>query len=207
MKLRAKETVGVNLYLEIMQMPSMPFQHYGPRNFAVALISRSRIRACYLQSYRKLIYHYHLEDVTTVFVQTLEDQKNYSLAFPRLKLVYVPGDGLADQQRAILNHYASKQRVVVLHDDVTRIVRFQDGRARRFDDVVRLFHAVFHAMEQCGASLAGLAPTDSPLHAAALDPDSILTLGLKYIYDPLHFEIIPETALPIEHVATTKDDI
>lgn len=187
--------------------PPVSFSHYGPRAFAVALISRGRARGCYLQSYRKIVYRYGLEAVTTLFVQTEEDAEDYRLAFPRVALVFTPGAGLAAQQAAISAHFPPGQRVVVLHDDVTRIVRFQDARARRFDDVVRLFHAVFEAMELCGATLGGLAPTDSPLHAAALAPDRAVTLGLRYVYDPLHFEIMPTDGAPIPHVASTKDDV
>lgn len=172
----------------------------------MALISRGRVRACYLQSYRKIIYRYSLEAVTTLFVQSEEDAANYRLAFPRLTVVYTPGDGLAAQEAAVARHYEPGQRVVLLHDDVTRLVRFHGGRARRFDDVVRLFHAAFAAMEACGASLGGFAPTDCPLHAAALD-DTVLTLGLRYVYDPLHFEIMTAASPGVAHVATTKDDI
>jgi len=183
------------------------FAHHGPRDFAVALVSRGRVRGCYLQTYRKLIYRYGLEAVTTLFVQTPEDAEDYGLAFPRLALVHAPGSGLAAQHAAMLRHYPVGQRLVVMHDDLTRVVRFRGGRARRFDDVARLFHAVFAVMERCGATLGGLTPTDSPLHAAALgaDRDRALTLGLRYVYDPLHFELVG--AEPVPHVATSKDDV
>ena len=156
-------------------------------DFHVAIPSRGRVHEFYLQTYRKLIYRYSLEAVTTVFVQTPEDLAAYTEAFPRVQVVLSPGVGLAAAQEAIRLHYPLGARVVVMHDDVTRVVRMRDGRIRRFDDVRRLFRVTFEVMERYGVTLGGLASNPSAI--CELATVQKVTLALRFIYDPLHFEI------------------
>ena len=158
--------------------------------FHVAIPSRGRPRVLYLKTFRKIIYRYSLEEATTVFVQTEEDLAEYLRAFPKLKIVLRPGEGQAAAQEAIRQHYPPGARVVVLHDDVTRVVRLRDGRFRRFEDVRRLFQAAFVLMERFGLTLGGVAPTTNAMYEAYTTRK--VSLCLRYIYDPLHFEVIRE---------------
>lgn len=171
-------------------------------DFHIAIPSRGRVRSFYLQSYRKLVYRFSLEEETTVFVQTEEDLEAYSQAFPKVRVLLRPGEGQAAAQEAIRQHYPPGSRVVVLHDDVTRVVRLQDGRFRRFEDVRRLFRAVFEVMERYGVTLGGLAPTTNALYEAYTARK--VSLCLRYVYDPLHFELVrPE---PLAPRSTGKQD-
>jgi hypothetical protein len=163
--------------------------------FHVAIPSRGRARGLFLQTYRKLVWRHGLEGVTTVFVQTPEDLEAYAAALPRVRVVLAEGEGLAAAQEAIRAHYPAGSRVVVAHDDVTRVVRLRDGRARRFEDVSRLFAAAFAVMEAYGLTLGGLAPTDNSLNEVATEDK--VTLGLRFIYDPLHFEVVGAEPLPL----------
>lgn len=160
-------------------------------DFQIAVPSRGRVRFFYLKSFRKIIYRFSLEKETTVFVQTEEDLQAYSAAFPTLKILLTPGEGQAAAQEAIRKHYPVGTRVVVLHDDVTRVVRLRDGSFRRFEDVRRLFRVVFELMERYGVALGGLAPTTNGLYEA-YTPRKV-SLCLRFIYDPLHFELVQET--------------
>lgn len=171
-------------------------------DFHIAIPSRGRVREFYLQTYRKLIYRFSLEAETTVFVQTEEDRAAYAAAFPRVGLVLTPGLGQAAAQEAIRRHYPPGARVVVLHDDVTRVVRLKDGTARRFEDVRRLFRTAFELMERFGVSLGGMAPTTNALNE--LQSARKVTLSLRFIYDPLHFELNPSEPLITKSV--TKQD-
>ncbi len=171
-------------------------------DFHVAIPSRGRVHEFYLQTYRKLIYRYSLEAVTTVFVQTPEDLAAYTAAYPRVRVVLSPGVGQAAAQEAIRRHYAVGAHVVVLHDDVTRVVRMRDGRIRRFDDVRRLFRVVFEVMERFGVTLGGLAPNTSAICEVATVQK--VTLALRFVYDPLHFEIISDA--PVQTLSSGKQD-
>lgn len=171
-------------------------------DFHVAIPSRGRAHEFYLQTYRKLVYRYSLEAETTVFVQTPEDLAAYAAAYPRVRVVLAPGTGLAAAQEAIRLHYPPGSRVVVLHDDVTRVVRLRDGRIRRFDDVRRLFRVAFEVMEHYGLSLGGLAPTTNAL--CEVDTPQKVTLSLRFVYDPLHFEIVGDA--PVLPLSAGKQD-
>lgn len=171
-------------------------------DFHIAIPSRGRVREFYLQTYRKLIYRYSLEAETTVFVQTPEDLTAYTEAYPRVHVVLSPGIGQAAAQEAIRQHYPLGTRVVVLHDDLTRVVRMRDCRIRRFEDVRRLFRVAFEVMERFGVTLGGLAPTTSAL--CEIETVQKVTLALRFIYDPLHFEIISDT--PVQTSTAGKQD-
>jgi len=171
-------------------------------DFHVAIPSRGRVREFYLQTYRKLIYRYSLEAETTVFVQTQEDLQAYTAAYPRVKVVLTPGVGQEAAQEAIRRHYPPKSRVVVLHDDITRVVRLHDGLIRRFEDVRRLFRVVFEVMEAYGVSLGGLAPTTNAM--TEIEMLQKVTLSLRFVYDPLHFEVIRDEPMVMRSV--TKQD-
>jgi hypothetical protein len=160
------------------------------------------VRSFYLQTYRKLVYRFSLEGETTVFVQTEEDLEAYSAAFPKIRVVLRPGQGQAAAQEAIRQHYPPGSRVVVLHDDVTRVVRLQDGSFRRFEDVRRLFRVVFELMERYGVTLGGLAPTTNAFFEAYTARK--VSLCLRYVYDPLHFELIRQE--PLQPRTTGKQD-
>jgi len=181
-----------------MTAPAAP----APLDFHVAIPSRGRVREFYLQTYRKLIYRYSLEAETTVFLQTPEDLEAYSKAFPRVRHVLTPGLGQEAAQEAIRRHYPPGARVVVLHDDVTRVVRLRAGAARRFDDVRRLFRSAFEVMEAFGVSLGGVAPTTNALNE--LQSQRKVTLSLRFVYDPLHFELNPSQPMVMRSV--TKQD-
>lgn len=165
-------------------------------DFHVAIPSRGRVHEFYLQTYRKIVYRYSLEKETTIFVQTEEDLQAYAEAYPRVKVVLTPGEGLEAAQEAIRRHYPPKTRVVVLHDDVTRVVRLRDGLIRRFDDVRRLFRVFFEVMETYGLSLGGMAPTTNAM--TELETLQKVTLSLRFVYDPLHFELIREEPLTMK---------
>ena len=171
-------------------------------DFHIAVPSRGRVRFFYLKTYRKIIYRFSLEKETTVFVQTEEDLRDYSAAFPKLRIVLTVGEGQADAQEAIRRHYPQGARVVVLHDDVTRVVRLKDGAFRRYEDLRRLFRVVFELMETYGISLGGLAPTTNAFYEAYTARK--VTLCLRYIYDPLHFELI--RAEPVVPKSVGKHD-
>jgi len=174
-----------------------------PCRFHIAIPSRGRPRDLYLRTYRKLVWRHELEAVTTVFVQTPEDLAAYSAQIPRLRVVLAEGQGLAAAQEAIRQHYPVGSRVVVAHDDVTRVVQLRDRRSRRFEDVRRLFEVAFDVMDLYGLTLGGLAPTDNSLNEA--HPEAKVSLGLRFIYDPLHFEII--TRRPMSLVTVLKHDV
>ena len=168
-------------------------------DFNVAIPSRGRVHEFYLQTYRKIIYRYSLEAETTVFVQTQEDLQAYTAAYPRVKVVLTLGEGLEAAQEAIRRHYPPHSRVVVLHDDVTRVVRLRDGLIRRFDDVRRLFRVSFEVMETYGVSLGGLAPTTNAM--SEIEMLQKVTLSLRFIYDPLHFELLRDKAMAVKSVS------
>ena len=174
-----------------------------PCRFHLAIPSRGRPKDLYLRTYRKLVWRHELEAVTTVFVQTPEDLAAYTAQLPRLRFVLAEGRGLAAAQEAIRRHYPPGSRVVVAHDDVTRVVQLRDRRARRFEDVRRLFEAAFDVMELYGVTLGGLAPTDNSLNETY--PEAKVSLGLRFIYDPLHFEIITQHPVPL--VTVLKHDV
>jgi len=171
-------------------------------DFHIAIPSRGRVHEFYLQTYRKIIYRYSLEAETTVFVQTQEDLEAYVAAYPRIKVVLTPGTGLEAAQEAIRRHYPPKTRVVVLHDDVTRVVRLRDGLIRRFEDVRRLFRVVFEVMEAYGVTLGGLAPTTNAM--TEIEMLQKVTLSLRFVYDPLHFELLREE--PVTMRSLSKHD-
>ena len=135
-------------------------------------------------------------------MQTQEDLAAYTEAYPRVRVVLTPGLGQAAAQEAIRRHYPLGARVVVLHDDVTRVVRMRDGRIRRFDDVNRLFRVVFEVMERFGVTLGGLAPSTSAI--CELATVQKVTLALRFVYDPLHFEIICDA--PVQTLSSGKQD-
>ena len=118
------------------------------QDFHIAVPSRDRLRVFHLKTFRKIIYRFSLEKETTVFVQTEKDWQDYSLAFPTLKVLWLPGTGQAEAQEAIRQHYPVGSRIVILHDDLTRVVRLKDGAFRRFEDLRRLFRVTIELMEQ-----------------------------------------------------------
>lgn len=175
----------------------------GSGGFHIAVPSRSRARGFYLQTYRKVIWRHGLEAETTVFVQTQEDLRAYTELLPRIRVILAPGEGLEAAQAAIADHYPLGSRVVVVHDDITRVVHLRDRRSKRFEDVRRLFEVSFAVMEKYGLTLGGLSPTDNALNES--HGASKVTLGLRFIYDPLHFEIIDKRPLPL--VTKLKHDV
>jgi hypothetical protein len=81
-------------------------------------------------------------------------------------------------------------------------MHFRDGHSRRFEDVARLFAAAFEVMEAYGLTLGGLAPTDNPLNE--LKTEAKVSLALRFVYDPLHFEIVGSE--PVLLVTKLKHD-
>jgi hypothetical protein len=89
----------------------------------------------------------------------------------------------------IRQHYPLGKRICFLHDDVQELVRsIPDADAKRSTKPACLetfLEQVFQRMEATGARLAGVYPCE---HWCTHKREAE-TLGLKFIYDPLHFEI------------------
>jgi hypothetical protein len=164
--------------------------------FSIAILSRERVYKFHLQTYRKIIFRYGFEPITTVFVQTEDDLEVYTQAFPRVCVILRPGVGQAAAQEAIRSYYPVGENVVVMHDDITRVVRFKDGLTRRFDDVPRLFESAFDVMNEYGVTLGGFAPTTNAIFETKTAKK--VSLDLRFIYDPLHLEVITNEAVEVQ---------
>jgi hypothetical protein len=143
---------------------------------------------------------------TYVFVQTPEDHEVYSSLFPDVRVVPVKQGqrwkaGFSFVNVFIRHYFPLGKKICFLHDDVAGVSRFRLSGgscvSRRVDLSIFLPY-VFKKMKELGAKLAGVYPTRRCRESSAE-----ISQGLKFIYDPLHFEI--NVRLPECRYATKCD--
>lgn len=164
--------------------------------YVVAIPSHRRADVFEKKAYRMLTTEVRRR--TFVFVQNPEDYAAYSERFPDVSIVPTKNasgrwsQGYAHTLHFIRKYFPLGKKICFLHDDVQGVVRSVPRKNAPppacFEENVnfKLFmEKVFGKMQKKGIHLAGVYPSRRGDNCQR-EPE---TTGLKFIYDPLHFEI------------------
>ena len=160
--------------------------------FVIAVPSYQRVEVFEKRAYVALSPE--LRRKTYVFVQTPEDQEIYSRRFPDVHVIPVKKGhrwkaGFAFACFFIRRYFPLGKRICFLHDDVAgvrKVVRSGDGCRNMTVELSVFIPYAFQKMKEFGVKLAGVYPTSAGDRCLRC-PE--FNKGLKFIYDPLHFEI------------------
>jgi hypothetical protein len=142
---------------------------------------------------------------TYVFVQTPEDYELYTQLFPDVHVIPVMRNkcwktGYSSTIFFIRKYFPLGKKICFLHDDVAGVNKIdRKGEHCRIHrvDLSDFIPYAFQKMKEYGVKLAGVYPTR--LFSTTCGSTPALSKGLRFVYDPLHFEInvrIPECKFP-----------
>lgn len=155
-------------------------------DWVIAIPSLGRVKTFGTKTYSKLIVPHSLQSKVHLFLQTEDDETAYRKAYPELKIVRSPV-GLLDTANYIVDYFPVGQKVVLLHDDVTRVFSLNKFvRRADVDDLGGLFDLTFEKMNEHKLNLGGLYPTPNLLSMkGAQESHGEFTTDLSFIHEPI----------------------
>jgi hypothetical protein len=152
--------------------------------YTICIPTYNRVDVFRKKTYKTMIQRYNLHDRVMLLLQNDEDEKAYTEAFPELGYMRTP-PGLLQTVNYVAEHFPKGHRIVMMHDDITRLLHV-DSQCKRHTvvDGDGFMKTVFAKMEQEGCHLGGVYPCNYPL-TMAKQPE--YTTDLRFIHDPLTF--------------------
>ena len=152
-------------------------------DYIIAIPSYHRLKCFQTRTYKRIIQKYGLCHKVHLYLQNPEDVAEYGAAFPDLTIHESP-PGLLATMNHIGHDWPIGKRVVVMHDDLTRVHGLDaDGKRANVDDLDALFISTFARLDALNLNLAGLYPQSDPRKMAQAPEE---TTDLRFIHDPLH---------------------
>ncbi len=152
--------------------------------YTICIPTYNRVNVFRKKTYKTMIKRYNLHDNVILLLQTDEDEKAYTEAFPELGFMRTP-KGLLQTVNYVAEYFPKGKRIVMMHDDISRLLHV-DTLANRWtiEDGDRFIKNMFATMEKEGCHLGGVYPCNYPLTMAK---QKEYTTDLRFIHDPLTF--------------------
>ena len=167
---------------EVMIEDTTPVTH----DYIICIPTYKRVDTFRKKTYAKVIERYSLHSKVILLLQNDEDEEAYTKAFPELDFLRTPA-GLLQTVNFVAEYFPKQQRMIMMHDDITRVLKI-DEKAKRhtIEDGDAFFTDVFNRMNKENCHLGGVYPCDYPI-TMVKQPEC--TTDLRFIHDPLTFMI------------------
>ncbi len=154
-------------------------------DYTIVIPTYKRANTFYKKTYSRIIKPYNLEAKVLLLIQSDEDAEEYEQRTPELQQLRTPS-GLLNTMNFISNYYPVDKPIVVMHDDLTRLLYVEPPSTKRINvsNAHVLFQQMFNSMRTHECNLGGFYPTDHPLTMSQQQP---ITTDLRFIHDPLTF--------------------
>lgn len=171
--------------------------------FRIVIPTYHRVDTFVKRTYNRIIRKYGLEKYVTLLIQDDADEIEYRKACPQLGVLRTP-PGLLNTMNYVVSTFPEGERVVCMHDDLTRIFSVDAaGKRHNLDSLEIRIIGMFDQLEAAGCSLGGVYPANMPLSMMKQAESSV---GLYFVHDPLHFLINRKLEVRAEGLLADKQD-
>lgn len=163
--------------------------------YTICIPTYNRVDVFRKKTYKTMIKRYNLQDKVILLLQTDEDEKAYTEAFPELGFLRTP-KGLLQTVNYVAEYFPKGKNIVMMHDDISRFLRVDTlGNRCTIEDGERFIKNMFDKMNEEGCHLGGVYPCDYP---PTMAKQKEYTTDLRFIHDPFTFMINIKPILTIK---------
>jgi len=149
----------------------------------VAIKSKGRVERFRKKTYNQIIKKYDFdESLVHIFVSNDKDFNEYSVAYPKCKIVLAP-DGIAEVDNFIVGYFDNGEEYAYMNDDVSGIFEMKSEKTvEPVEDLKALLNELLNECKTRGFTYGGFYPVCNPYY---MKNQTEKRYDLSLILDPL----------------------